>query len=292
MDASQFVRQRLDDPNDQRQLPQYNPLSPENVAATYAREKFNNAVSYAKAPGDAMMGQMDPMSDDGFRRIQGLAMGAFTGGMPIPLAPPHSLGMFMRARPEGGNALNVGRFKGTPELQEVPDNMATLSMHNLPPLPRGMGDPSAHPVPLSTVLRHNRMYEHDPSVGEIPTMLSRPGEGRYDTGRGMLFVDPSGNPGHQRANVLENVQHAINHREGFPITADPSQVHEGEGGIMSGMADDSRARIIEKLVGTQMAKATRARRDMTGAQRAERPPERDMSVPMDQQIVHRKRDWE
>lgn len=292
MDASQFVKQQLNDPNDQRQLPQYNPLSPENVAATYAREKFDNAMSYAKAPGDAMMGRMDPMSEEGFRRVQGLAMGAFTGGMPA-LAPPHSLGMFVRARtPAGDNALNVGRFPGTPALQEIPDNMATLQTHNLHPLPKGAFDPAAQPVPLSTVLRHNQLYEHDPSLGEIPAMMARPGEGRYDTNRGMMFIDPTGNPGHQRANVLENMQHAINHRENFPISGTPEQVHYGSDGIMGGLPGDTRAQIIEKLAGTQSAKATRARRDMTSSQRAERPPERDMSVPFDQQIIHRKKDWE
>lgn len=288
-DASQFVRQRLDDPNDQRQLPQQNPLSPENIAAAYAREKLANMQSYAMAPGDAMMGRMDPNSEEGFRRIQGLAMGVFNGGMPAMVGPVErdSVGMFVRpwdmerlaaARgmkerdqrvPSGDmwQATQTRQGGAGNYMQEVPDNMATVAAHNLPP--------SGAPTTLGEVLRHRQLYEVDPALREIPTQMSAPGQGRYDYNRGMLFVDPKQEPAAMRAQVLGDVQHAIQAREGWPeggSAAERFQFDSNYGLMPEGFYE----RKAQQLEGNQLPQATMRRRNMTGAQRAERDPAKDM----------------
>ena len=96
----------------------------------------------------------------------------------------------------------------------------------------------------------------------------KPLTGREDQAGGVVWRFKDGDNYYvARANALENLQHAINHRQDLPITGMPEQVHYGADGIMGGLPGDTRAQILERLSGNQMAKATRARRDG----RAERP---------------------
>lgn len=285
MDASQFIRQQLDDPRDP-QVPQHNPLAPESIAARYVREKLANAKNYAELPGDVYAGRADPNSEEGFRRVQGLGMMAFNGGMPAMAGPVErdAVGMFVRPWDmERLAAAKQMKAQGAPNgemwpatqtrqnstghyMQEVSDNMATMSPHNLPP----NGDPTT----LAEFMRHGRLYEADPSLRDLQVQATAPGQGRYDPGRGMLMVDPAQNPAALRSQVLGDVQHAIQHREGWPMGGGVERFqYEPHYGMMP---EGHFERKAQQLEGNQLPQATMRRRNMTEVQRAGRNPERDM----------------
>lgn len=152
------------------------------------------------------------------------------------------------------------------------------------------GPPKA--APLGQVMRHEGgLMDAYQGMPELPVSRSFDPRyaGHFDPNTMSMRVNPkAGNPAEHRATALHELQHYVQELEGWPKGGNEEMFHFDPWKDRM-LPHETPAQAYERLAGEQLANATAGRRDLAGYQRAERYPGRDMTAPMDMQLIRRTR---
>lgn len=243
-------------------------------------------------PRDVMQGRVDPMSDEGIGRAQGMA-GLMAGGLPGAeegaagifggkLSQTADLGMLDEAK--AARALQNTKWGSTPAqaLQETGwfrgrdgEWRNEISDHDAAIKPG-----SEAGATLGDVLSHPDLYAAYPNLQSMPLDYY---PGTQPTGSYSRLTDSvslaGGMTDADRLNVLlHEAQHAVQSRESFAAGSNPSTLHGGQDAY-------------RRTAGEVEARNVAQRRQMTPDQRVTdgQLPWQTMDVPADQQLTDPRR---
>lgn len=251
---------------------------------------FNDVKQGLAGLYDAVRNPPDPSQTAG-NIINAARQGDYAGALEQGLTMP-GVGMFVKpydmARLK--EAHNMRALRATPDeiwrktqtgdlgagmVQELDDRAMTI---NPAAVPR---QPSA---PALGVMRHPTLFQTAPEAVDMPVRQG-PNPG-FDYTSQRLTLDPRTSAQHQRIEALGGLQQYIAEQNGWPVGGG-AQMLKGDPEFARIMPESYFEAQANRLNGNQLAKATQRRADMTPEQRAARFPERDMDMPLNQQIIQR-----
>lgn len=185
--------------------------------------------------------------------------------------------------------------------QEIPDDAARMDAHSIRYLESAQAVNPLKTGKLSDVLTHRKAYGAYPDAQDIGVDLAYSGKGGAYANR-TEWGDPEqiaiGTAADPRSTTLHELQHAIQHREGWATGGSPKDASlmpyvrkmysdnidqfQGEGHELMNMA---KHRAYQNLAGEAEARATQARIPLDASQRRALFPEDSYDVPMNQLIV-------
>lgn len=200
------------------------------------KERANQLLELAKLPGDVYAGKVDPLSDEGIGKAFGLAGSLATGGM--PLAPEGAAGIFggrlAKVQPPksvanpitGGPVPNTSEWfrgiEGAPKF-EIPDFEAELKVDPSKEKVNLEGGPSQRFWKLGDVLDHPQLFQAYPHLKDIWYSEDHSlGKYNYGYSQGNLIaVNPNLPNEEKMTTVLHELQHQVQHYEGFATGGNP-----------------------------------------------------------------------
>lgn len=272
--------------------------------ADFAKSAVTGVADNVRTVGDTVTGKMDPMSDEGFGRIQNIALGMMGGGTAFGSAPKGATGMFIGPNHplyDFGMAQKTGllekklmtprqiwpqtmNYRGMDNIlwQEIPDQMYANTDHLANQFDRTNKMPR-----LGEVLPHPRLFQgkHYGQLGQFPVWPVKSG----GTFRPMMrmFELPTGETmGHSVEGVIgHEVQHGIHDLEGGAAGAAPEYFEDGAEFAHLRRPGEDPYETYMRSHGENMANATRDRWNMGMDMRRATFPEDNMPRPIKDQFL-------